>query len=120
MKEYRESVVIANTFLAVVVILLGCVGFSFLKIKSDWYAGVYGCVLLPIWIVFGVIGFSEILFSEGVTEAVDEQCKNILDEVPPIYFEDDSSDPYEIKIGLDVYQQIGIDRYMCSSSCPCP
>ena len=85
-KAYKDNAFLVLLVFSAVVVGISTMGLCFLRTEARWFAGVYGCVLLPTWLILGLIGFSGILVAQGAKDEIDEECSSFTNTTPAIYY----------------------------------
>ena len=87
------------------------------KIKNKCFLCGYGAFLLPMWIVLLVLGGIGIYASTAGKDELTDQCQDIVNKAGNVYTID--GEYSDINISLDIYETIQINKYMCTTDCPC-
>lgn len=101
---------------SLVTIAIAALGFFFSWCKNRIFVCCYGIILLPTWIFVIVVGAIATLASVAAKDNIESECLKYKDRGLDVTLD---SDTPSIKITLDIYDSLGVDKYMCSSECPC-
>lgn len=112
-EDARKFVFLALLVFSLTTIGIASCGFLFKWIENRCFVCVYGIILLPTWIFLVVIGSVAVLASVASTDHIEKQC-DVL-KYDGVTLSKDSN----IKISLDIYESLGVNKYMCSTYCPC-
>ena len=132
MEGKSNTIFYALLIFAIITIIAAIMGCLACKIKHRCYTMLYGCVLLPTWIVILVVGILAFIAASVGKEVLLQQCSTGIRDLNTRISQDfniqpssSSSDPCDsgynsnIAINLDVYEAIKINDEMCSKNCPC-
>jgi hypothetical protein len=129
----RSVVFKALVVFAVGIILTSFCGMLTFCIKARPFACLYGCCLLPIWIGVIVLGAIAVVSNQVGKDKLMEECNKVIEKLDaerdasinlpsiPSGVGDPCDQAYnsDVKVTLDVYEAMMIDKEMCSSNCPC-
>ena len=89
--------------------------------KNRCYACFYGIILMLTWPIIIAFGAFSVAVTRLGDTAISDTCNTYVDKLSDQIFGGATNDPStgDVTLSLEIYENIYIDRYMCSSACPC-
>lgn len=112
--EFKNTAFTVLLIVSVIGVILGGCGVSLMFIKNRGCAVLFGCTLLPIWIIMFVFGIVIAVFSNSSKSTIIQFCDNV--DMNSDYIEN-----IRDMVGdVDDFLGEAISQKMCSDICPCP
>ena len=118
-KDAKDRVFIVLLIFALSTLLIGGLGFCFKCIKNRCFAFLYGLILLPTWLAVIIIGGIAVAAATLSKDALVETCERFSNDYTYTYSTSYGGQSQQITYSFDIYESIGINKWMCSNECPC-
>ena len=118
-KDAKNRVFIVLLIFALSTLLIGGLGFCFKCIKNRCFAFLYGLILLPTWLAVLIIGFVAVAAAAMSETALTDTCNKLANDYTYTYSTSYNGSNQEITYSFDIYESIGINKWMCTNECVC-
>jgi len=118
-KDAKNRVFIVLLIFALSTMLIGGLGFCFKCIKNRCFAFLYGLILLPTWLAVLIIGFVAVAAAAMSKTALTDTCNRLANDYQYTYSTSYGGSTQEVTYSFDIYESIGINKWMCTTECPC-
>jgi len=118
-KTVRNLVFLVLLIFSVLALLVSILGFCSWCCKNKCFYCLWGSMLIPTTLIVFIFGALCYVFATASDETLTDECKKQLDKFADDADQSISAGSEEIDISMNLYVDSGLERYMCTTSCPC-
>ena len=118
-KDAKDRVFTVLLIFSITTLIIGAMGFCFKCLKNRCFAFIYGLILLPTWLAVIIIGGIAVAAAALSKTALTDTCERLSNDYQYSYSTSYNGQTQEVTYSFDIYESIGINKWMCSTECPC-